>query len=86
MESVAQSLQDRLTQIVRPNLKFLGEDASLEPDAPLADLGLDSLASIDLLLDLEEQLEVEIPDDILDENTFSSISHLASTLEPILAR
>ena len=84
MQTIEQNLQDQIAQIVRPKLKFLSEDAILQPDASLGDLGLDSLASIDLLLDLESQLHVEIPDELLDENTFASISHLSATLAPLL--
>ena len=84
MNTLESSLEDRIAQIVRPNLKFLTDDAELAPDASLGDLGLDSLASIDLLLDLEAQLNVEIPDESLDENTFSSITSLAATVKPLL--
>ena len=73
-------LQERIEQLLRPNLKFLTEGSSIPADASLGSLGLDSLASINLLFDLESEFDVTIPDDMLDENTFSSIAHLEALL------
>ncbi|EEM69060.1 MULTISPECIES: phosphopantetheine-binding protein [Bacillus cereus group] len=57
--------------------KHLQEEISIElKDTDLKDLGLDSLASIELLLDLEEHYEVAFPDELLTEETFSNASTL----------
>ena len=67
--------------VVRPHLKFLEEGQSLPPDQNLGESGLDSMASIDLLLDLEETFDLSIPDDLLTEDSFSSVQEIAKMLE-----
>ena len=84
MEVQEATLQQRIAQIVRPNLKFLPDGEPIPSDASLGALGLDSLASINLLFDLESELEVTIPDDILDENTFASIGNLEAMLKDLV--
>ena len=69
-------LRRRIEKIVRPHLKFLGADVPLRGDQSLGEAGLDSLASINLLVDLESEFGIAIPDELLDENTFSSLEQL----------
>ena len=75
-------LRERVEKVLRPNLKFHAADAPLEPDQNLGELGLDSLASINLLFDLETEFGVTIPDEALDENTFATLANL----EAVIAR
>ncbi len=79
------TLQSRIEKIIRPNLKFLTNDGPIERDQSLGDLGLDSLAAINLLFDIESEFAITIPDDALDENTFTSIAHLEAMLTPLVA-
>ncbi len=67
--------------IVRPHLKFLEENDTLSADQDLGEAGLDSMASIDLLLDIEDTFGVSIPDDLLTEDSFSSLAEIAKMLE-----
>ena len=75
---------DSLSQVeavVRPHLKFLDDSEPLSPDQNLGEAGLDSMASIDLLLDIEDTFGISIPDDLLTEDSFSSLSEIANLLE-----
>lgn len=45
-------------------------------DKDLKELGLDSLASIELLLEIEEAYDIVFPDELLTEDTFSSGGNL----------
>lgn len=67
--------------IVRPHLKFLDEADALEPDRDLGEAGLDSMASIDLLLDIEDRFGIAIPDDLLTEDSFTSLAEIGKLLE-----
>jgi acyl carrier protein len=58
--------------IVRSCLPWLADDAVLEPDLALIDFGLDSVATVSLLIDLEEEFGVEIPDQMLMASNFTS--------------
>lgn len=79
------TLQSRIEEIIRPNLKFLNKGASIGKEDNLGELGLDSLAAINLLFDIESEFGVTIPDEVLDENTFSSIANLEAMLTPLMA-
>ena len=79
------SLIHRIGEVVRPNLKFQDSSAPIPAEADLGELGLDSLASINLLLDLETEFNIQIPDDQLDENTFSSLANLEALVRASMA-
>lgn len=70
-----------LDRVVRPHLKRLEPGVILSPDASLGDLGLDSMASIDLLLDLEETFGISINDEELTERSFESLGEIARLVE-----
>ncbi len=38
----------------------------IKPDSPLASLGLDSLKAITVLYDLEEEYDIEIPNELIE--------------------
>ena len=62
-----------------------GQPREVGDDQPLTDAGLDSMSSIDLLLGLEAELGVMIPDHLLVPENFETISRLAATIHPLLA-
>ena len=68
---------------VRGHLHYLPRDVALEPDAPLRDLGLDSLGAVDLLADLEAGFGVRFTDEALDLDTFSTAGTLWTTLSSL---
>jgi acyl carrier protein len=70
----------RVDLVVRNHLRFLDASAPLPPDANLRDLGLDSLAAIDLLLDLEQTFGVLFPDELLTQETFQTAANLADAV------
>jgi acyl carrier protein len=65
--------------ILRGHLPLLGQEA-IEPADRLVDLGLDSLATVSLLLDLEAAFSVTIPDEMLTAETFATASALWSVV------
>jgi acyl carrier protein len=67
--------------VVRPHLKFLGAGDSLSAQQDLGEAGLDSMASIDLLLDLENHFGLSISDDDLTENSFLNLEEILKLLE-----
>jgi acyl carrier protein len=44
-------------------------NGAVAPDVPLADLGLDSLATASLVMEMEDSLGISIPDDVLTPET-----------------
>jgi acyl carrier protein len=59
-------------QTLRRYLPLLPDDREVAPGLSLADYGLDSLATVSLLLDLEEAFAVIIPDHLLSETSFAT--------------
>ncbi|MEV4690567.1 phosphopantetheine-binding protein [Micromonospora echinospora] len=67
---------EQFDAILRAHLPLLEATEPLLPDVALADLGLDSLATVTLLLELEDEFGVTIPDELLNENTFATPQQL----------
>jgi acyl carrier protein len=76
----ASPARDNAFRVVRAHLSFLDAADPLPPDASLRDLGLNSLAAIDLLLDLEQTFGVVFPNELLTEETFRTASSIASAV------
>ncbi len=74
---------DEYEQILRRHLKYLPAGADLPLDADLRSLGLDSMAAVDLLFDLEDNLNVVLPDEALAEYTFATPISLRTVLEEL---
>ena len=79
------------TELAATIRRVLGEHGRLSRDATLiateADLyqlGLTSHASVNIMLALEGEFEVEFPDYLLTRSMFASIDALAAALTPLL--
>lgn len=77
---MTQDLTAGLQDILRPKLRFLGPNESIPLSRNLGELGLDSMASIDLLLDIETELGVSIPDEMITVDTFSTVENLLEVI------
>jgi diaminopimelate decarboxylase len=71
---------DRFEDVLRGTLAGLG-DEPLAADACLRSAGLDSLATIELLLRLEEAYDVSLPDELLTGATFATPASLWQTID-----
>lgn len=60
------------------------EGGSLVPSDDLAALGLDSMGVIQLLAELEDRYDLELPDEVLTEETFATAGSLWSTVADLL--
>jgi acyl carrier protein len=80
----ATDLSPKLQDILRPKLRFLAAGAVVPMDEDLGKLGLDSMASIDLLMEIEQQLGVQIPDELMTADTFATANHLLAVIEKLV--
>ncbi|MET7620113.1 phosphopantetheine-binding protein [Streptomyces sp. NPDC005408] len=62
--------------LLRTHLPLLDSTERVTPDLPLSQYGLDSLATVTLLLELEDQYEVSVPDELLSATTFADPASL----------
>jgi acyl carrier protein len=67
---------ERFEAVIRANVPFLPADEPLKPSASLFDLGLDSMGTVQLLLELEETFGVTFPDEALTPEVFASPASL----------
>jgi acyl carrier protein len=58
----------------------LAESERLQPSESLNDLGLDSLNTVSLLLRLEEEFDISLPDEMLTAETFATVGSLWSVV------
>jgi len=70
--------------ILRPHLPYANSSDLTAPDE-LAGLGLDSMGVVQLLADLEDHFDMELPDDILNEETFATVGSLWQALSTLVA-
>ena len=75
-ETAIRSMLARHGQLSRPV-----ED--LDVDSNLYSAGLSSHASVNVMLALEEEFDIEFPNEALAKSTFESISAIARTIERI---
>lgn len=68
-------------ELLRGYLPFLSDEEALTPKTALRDLGLDSLAMVELLARLEQAYETRFVDDALTLATFETAGSLWSTLQ-----
>jgi acyl carrier protein len=76
------TLHDEVKRVVVQHLDAGLSAADVGDQQPLADLGLDSMRSINLLLDLESTLGVVFPDEELTAANF----HTLAAIESLVAR
>lgn len=59
-------------------------DGPIDGSALLADLGLDSLGTVSLVMELEDSMDIAIPDDLLVAETFTSADSLWAAVSSLL--
>jgi acyl carrier protein len=66
--------------VLRRHLNRLGPGEPVPPDAPLKNLGLDSMQAVELVFDLEDELDVTLPDEAMTSATFATAGSLWDAL------
>ena len=77
------SIQDRVRELLREQ-GMINVDA-LAADTDLYAAGMNSLASVDLMLAVEQAFDLVFPDECLNRRTFSSIESIAAVVERVTA-
>lgn len=72
---------EEFEKTVRSHLPWLEGDEELAADQVLADKGLDSLATVNLLLDLEDTFSISFPDHLLDSGSFDTPAEIWSLVQ-----
>jgi acyl carrier protein len=80
MESPLQ-FSEKFEQTLRKHLRLVAADEPIPPEASLVSVGLDSIGTINLLLDIEGTFNVSLPVALLTPETFRT----RATLEGVVA-
>ncbi|MEN3610644.1 acyl carrier protein [Plantactinospora sp. ZYX-F-223] len=58
--------------LIRQRSRLLGAAAPLDPDHGLAELGVDSLEVVELIVNLEAEFDIELPPELLQPEVFAT--------------
>jgi acyl carrier protein len=84
--AISQSREQRIREIIRTSTS-LGDNAlTLSVDEDLWGAGMASLASVRVMVAIEEEFSFEFPDEVLTRATFSSIGSIAAVVVEDLLR
>ena len=67
-------MQDEIREILAHSGRLAVPVDSLDGEADLFTVGLDSLAIVNVLMSLEERFDIELPDELLSRRSFSNIA------------
>jgi acyl carrier protein len=70
-------MQDKIRDILAETGRLAVPVESLGDEADLFAAGLDSLAIVNVLMTIEEQFDIELPDELLSRRSFSSIATIS---------
>lgn len=76
-------LTARIRKILKEHGRLSKEALSLADNADLYQSGMTSHASVNVMLALEGEFEVEFPDQMLTRNVFNSIASIRAALEEL---
>jgi len=75
----------RIRKILREHGRLARDVDALAEDADLYQAGMTSHASVNVMLALEGEFDVEFPDEMLKRSSFASIAAIASAVESLTA-
>ncbi len=76
---------EKVREIIAQHGRLSVPVSELADDADLYNAGLTSLSTVSLMLALEDQFNIEIPDNRLSRKTFESIAAIAEVVEELAA-
>jgi acyl carrier protein len=80
------TMQDEIRKILAQSGRLAVPVDSLGDEADLFAAGLDSLAIVNVLMNIEERFDIELPDELLSRRSFSSIATLKRVVADLTER
>lgn len=77
-------ISTRVRKILKDHGRLSDDPNNIAPDADLNQSGMTSHATVNVMLALEEEFEVEFPDRMLTRNVFNSIASICDALDELL--
>jgi len=70
--------QEKLLAIIKRHLPLGSDTNTLDMSTNLLKMGLDSMATIDLMMDIEQGFEIELPDEALTASAFETAQDISA--------
>ena len=77
-------MQDQIRDVLATHGRMAIDAHQVDDQADLYELGLTSHASVDVMLALEEEFDIEFPDEVLKKSTFESVHNIAQVIESLV--
>lgn len=75
---------EKFEQLLRRHLRLVAADEPIPLEANLVSIGLDSIGTINLLLDIEETFSISLPGALLTPETFQTRARLEKVVATLL--
>ncbi len=79
------AMQELIRKVLNAHGRLSVDSSGVDADADLYELGLTSHASVNVMLALEDEFDVEFPDETLKKSTFASIDNIERVVTSLTA-
>lgn len=80
----ASVMQDQIRDVLAVHGRMAVDPREVDAQADLYELGLTSHASVNVMLALEDEFDIEFPDDVLKKSTFASVQNIEQVVQGIV--
>jgi acyl carrier protein len=84
--STVEAIEPRVRAVLAQHARLSGDASSMDVQADLYQAGMTSHASVNVMLALEGEFDVEFPDEMLNRSAFSSIQAICQAVAAIGAK
>lgn len=78
------SMRDRIQKALADHGRMSVDPNGVDADADLYELGLTSHASVNVMLALEDEFDIEFPDEAMKKSTFASINNIEAAVTSLI--
>ena len=77
-------MQDQIRAVLAAHGRMAVDPREVDDQADLYELGLTSLASVNVMLALEDAFDVEFPEEMVKKSTFASVRNIEQVVEGLV--
>jgi acyl carrier protein len=77
-------MHNQIREVLAAHGRMAVDAREVEDQADLYELGLTSHASVDVMLALEDEFDIEFPEEVLKKSTFASVHNIAQVVEGLV--
>ena len=77
-------IQDRIRDVLAAHGQMEVDPREVDDQADLYELGLTSLASVNVMLALEDAFDIEFPEEVVKKSTFASVRNIEQVVEGLV--